>query len=91
MLLLCRYFLGPGQQVPQVLALGLSSRKNLCIHPSVAGGEMPGLADGIHTLHCACGAAPQIVHHVSWQVGNSPLQIIRVALHTCTCLTEAMM
>ena len=36
--MLCRYFLGPGQQVPQVLALGLSSRKNLCIHPSVAGG-----------------------------------------------------
>ena len=33
----CRYFLGPGQKVPQILALGLSSRKNLCVHPSVAG------------------------------------------------------
>lgn len=32
-----RYFLGPGQKVPQILALGLSSRKNLCVHPSVAG------------------------------------------------------
>ena len=32
-----RYFLGPGQTVPQILALGLSSRKNLCVHPSVAG------------------------------------------------------
>lgn len=31
-----RYFLGPGQKVPQILALGLSSRKNLCVHPSVA-------------------------------------------------------
>lgn len=46
--LMCRYFLGPGQQVPQVLALGLSSRKNLCIHPSVAGGDMPGLSSGIY-------------------------------------------
>ena len=32
-----KYFLGAGQQIPQILALGLSSRKNLCIHPSVAG------------------------------------------------------
>lgn len=35
--MLCRYFLGPGQTVPQILALGLSSRKNLCILPGVAG------------------------------------------------------
>ena len=46
--MLRRYFLGPGQQVPQVLALGLSSRKNLCIHPSVAGGNMAGLSGGIY-------------------------------------------
>ena len=32
-----RYFLGPGQTVQQIMALGLSSRKNLCVHPSVAG------------------------------------------------------
>lgn len=32
-----KYFVGPGQKAPQILALGLSSRKNLCIHPSVAG------------------------------------------------------
>ncbi|KAK9841666.1 hypothetical protein WJX74_009815 [Apatococcus lobatus] len=30
-----RYFQGPGQSPPQILALGLSSRKNLCIHPRV--------------------------------------------------------
>ncbi|KAK9867834.1 hypothetical protein WJX84_011959 [Apatococcus fuscideae] len=30
-----RYFQGPGQQPPPILALGLSSRKNLCVHPSV--------------------------------------------------------
>lgn len=33
-----RYFVGPGQYHPPIMALGLSSRKNLCIHPSVAGG-----------------------------------------------------
>lgn len=27
-----------GDPCPEILALGLSSRKNLCIHPSVAGG-----------------------------------------------------
>lgn len=32
-----RYFQGPGQQPPPILALGLSSRKNLCVHPSVQG------------------------------------------------------
>lgn len=32
-----KYFVGPGEKAPQILALGLSSRKNLCIHPSVAG------------------------------------------------------
>ena len=32
-----RYFQGPGQQPPPILALGLSSRKNLCIHPRVQG------------------------------------------------------
>ena len=32
-----RYFVGPGQSTPPILALGLSSRKNLCIHPSVQG------------------------------------------------------
>ena len=32
-----RYFVGPGQSNPTLMALGLSSRKNLCIHPSVAG------------------------------------------------------
>lgn len=31
-----KYFVGPGEKAPQILALGLSSRKNLCIHPSVA-------------------------------------------------------
>ncbi len=33
----CRYLQGPGQEGPKILALGLSSRKNLCIHPRVAG------------------------------------------------------
>ena len=32
-----KYFLGPGELAPEILALGLSSRKNLCIHPKVAG------------------------------------------------------
>ena len=32
-----RYLQGPGQEGPKILALGLSSRKNLCIHPRVAG------------------------------------------------------
>lgn len=32
-----KYFLGPGEMAPEILALGLSSRKNLCIHPKVAG------------------------------------------------------
>jgi len=32
-----KYFLGPGERAPEILALGLSSRKNLCIHPKVAG------------------------------------------------------
>ena len=56
--MLCRYFLGPGQQVPQVLALGLSSRKNLCIHPSVAGGDMAELSGGI--FRCLVHVRP---HH----------------------------
>ena len=34
-----KYFLGPGERAPEILALGLSSRKNLCIHPNVAGWE----------------------------------------------------
>jgi hypothetical protein len=33
-----KYFMGPGQAPPPILALGLSSRKNLCVHPAVAGG-----------------------------------------------------
>ena len=32
-----RYLHGPGMEGPKILALGLSSRKNLCIHPRVAG------------------------------------------------------
>ena len=32
-----KYFTGPGLAPPPILALGLSSRKNLCVHPSVAG------------------------------------------------------
>ena len=36
-----KYFIGPGEKAPQILALGLSSRKNLCIHPSVAGTAGP--------------------------------------------------
>jgi len=32
-----RYLQGPGMEGPKILALGLSSRKNLCIHPRVAG------------------------------------------------------
>ena len=32
-----KYFTGPGQAPPPILALGLSSRKNLCVHPTVAG------------------------------------------------------
>ncbi|CAK0735965.1 hypothetical protein CVIRNUC_000669 [Coccomyxa viridis] len=31
-----RYLHGPGMEGPKILALGLSSRKNLCIHPRVA-------------------------------------------------------
>lgn len=34
-----KYFLGPGERAPEILALGLSSRKNLCIHPKVAGAK----------------------------------------------------
>ena len=33
----CRYLQSPGMEGPKILALGLSSRKNLCIHPRVAG------------------------------------------------------
>ena len=76
--MLCRYFLGPGQQVPQVLALGLSSRKNLCIHPSVAGGDMAELSGGIFRCH---KATPQNVHPMSWQGTLDHLQSIWVALH----------
>ncbi len=36
-----KYFMGPGQAPPPILALGLSSRKNLCVHPAVAGGPPP--------------------------------------------------
>ena len=32
-----KYFLGPGEMAPEIMALGLSSRKNLCIHPKAAG------------------------------------------------------
>lgn len=32
-----RYFHEPGMEPPKILALGLSSRKNLCVHPRVAG------------------------------------------------------
>ncbi|KAK9916757.1 hypothetical protein WJX75_006598 [Coccomyxa subellipsoidea] len=31
-----RYFHEPGMEPPKILALGLSSRKNLCVHPRVA-------------------------------------------------------
>ncbi|KAK9840775.1 hypothetical protein WJX81_004020 [Elliptochloris bilobata] len=31
-----KYYTGPGQAPPPILALGLSSRKNLCVHPTVA-------------------------------------------------------
>lgn len=50
-----RYFLGPGQTVPQILALGLSSRKNLCVHPSVAGtySHIPAL-HLCYILCCCC-------------------------------------
>ena len=41
-----KYFLGPGEMAPEILALGLSSRKNLCIHPKVAG-----MAICIHVCH----------------------------------------
>ncbi|MGQ3164957.1 MAG: hypothetical protein ACT6T3_22310 [Agrobacterium sp.] len=34
-----RYLGGPA--APPVMALGLSSRKNLCVHPSVAGRSQP--------------------------------------------------
>ena len=36
-----KYFTGPGLAPPPILALGLSSRKNLCVHPSVAGARLP--------------------------------------------------
>jgi DNA excision repair protein ERCC-2 len=32
-----KYFLAAGQSPPPILALGLSSRKNLCINPDVEG------------------------------------------------------
>ena len=32
-----RYFHQPGLEPPKILALGLSSRKNLCVHPRVQG------------------------------------------------------
>lgn len=35
-------YLGKGPGVNEILALGLSSRKNLCVHPRVAGGWRTG-------------------------------------------------
>ena len=32
-----KYFHDPGLEPPKILALGLSSRKNLCVHPRVQG------------------------------------------------------
>jgi DNA excision repair protein ERCC-2 len=32
-----KYFHEPGLEPPKILALGLSSRKNLCVHPRVQG------------------------------------------------------
>lgn len=45
-------YLGPNP--PPIMALGLSSRKNLCIHPQVAGAGHQRAAAGItlrHTEH----------------------------------------
>lgn len=54
-----KYFLGAGQQLPQILALGLSSRKNLCIHPSVAGVTLLGCGCVMHQASChACSGSP---------------------------------
>ena len=39
-----KYFTGPGLAPPPILALGLSSRKNLCVHPAVAGAATAGLS-----------------------------------------------
>lgn len=47
-----RYF--PEGNAPKILALGLSSRKNLCVHPVVAGVMMmwQGAHCGAHILYC---------------------------------------
>lgn len=34
-----RCLIEEGMEVPSLLALGLSSRKNLCVHPEIAGGN----------------------------------------------------
>ena len=71
-----KYFLGPGEQAPQILALGLSSRKNLCIHPKIAG--MPLLSQGIGpvyrgstsgfvVLHCRPPCCQSLRRHAYWE------------------------
>ena len=54
-----RYYLGPGQAPPPILALGLSSRKNLCIHPNVAGARRPH-SDTARTLGARTAAGQQL-------------------------------
>lgn len=48
-----KYFMGPGHAPPPILALGLSSRKNLCVHPAVAGAPQP----AAWSTHCCLSKA----------------------------------
>ena len=61
-----RYYLGPGQAPPPILALGLSSRKNLCIHPNVAGARRPH-SDTAPTLGVRRAAGQQLTEERSIQ------------------------
>ena len=66
-----RYY-APGED-PKILALGLSSRKNLCIHPRVSGARAGGRALRLAAGCCCCWmlllqvAAAAIMSTGQWQ------------------------
>lgn len=76
-----RYYLGPGQAPPPILALGLSSRKNLCIHPNVAGARRPH-SDMARTLGVRRSAGQQLTEELAIQ--NASVCAVRGPL-ACLC------
>ena len=54
-----KYFHQPGLEAPKILALGLSSRKNLCVHPRVQG-KPPPLPSPTHAVLAASAAGSHV-------------------------------